>query len=65
MESANRQLKLLKADKDTLTADFTVNKHVPIQSLWDGGMDIVTRFVIALNVGTIGLVWWSFPTRCP
>jgi hypothetical protein len=32
MESANRQIKLLKADKDTLTADFTVNKHVPIQS---------------------------------
>lgn len=57
------KLKLFRGGKnDELTVEFTMPKAVSFQSLWAAGMHFSVRFVVALNVGSLGFFWWYLPT---
>jgi AbiV family abortive infection protein len=59
----SEKLKLFKGGKsDDLTVDFTMPKAVAFRSLWSAGMHFSVRFVVALNVGSLGYFWWYLPT---
>jgi len=50
------------ANKNELLVQFTLQKTIPVQLLWQSGMDLSTRIVLALNIGTVGFFWWYLPS---
>ena len=58
-------LKLYAVDKkkDQLLVEFTLPKQVSIHALWWVGLGAIRRFVVALNIGTMGFFWWYVPEQ--
>jgi len=53
-------VKLLEGDKKKreLIAEINLPATVPLQGLWPAGYGLVTRLVLALNIGSMGFFWW-------
>jgi AbiV family abortive infection protein len=49
-------------NKQELIAQFTLTSEVPLQAIWQAGLQISTMFLIALNIATLGFFWWYVPT---
>lgn len=41
--------------------EFTALDNIPVQALWDYGLTASRAFLIAFNVVSQGLFWWTFP----
>ncbi|MCE5325293.1 MAG: AbiV family abortive infection protein [Planctomycetaceae bacterium] len=56
-------IKLVPVDtkKDEVLVEFTLPKCIPVHGVWSVGMDMSRKFVIALNIGTMGFFWWHMP----
>lgn len=50
------------ANKKEILVQFTLLKTIPVQLLWQSGMQISSMIVVALNIGTVGFFWWSLPS---
>jgi len=49
--------------KNELIVEFRLPKSVPLQALWWTGWGAVRRFIVALNVGSMGYFWWYVPRQ--
>jgi AbiV family abortive infection protein len=47
--------------KKAVVVEFTALDNIPIQALWNYGLTVSRAFLIALNVVSRGLFWWTFP----
>lgn len=55
-------IKLLPAgDKHDLIVHLTLPARVPLNIVWQSGLQMSTLFVVALNIGTFGLFWFHRP----
>ncbi len=43
--------------------EFSLPKAIPVQSVWSEGLTLANRFIIALNIGTLGYFWWYLPSH--
>ena len=59
----SRWIRLIPVDrkKNELIVEFTLPKCIPVAGVWSAGMELSTKFVIALNMGTLGFFWWYIP----
>lgn len=49
--------------KNQLLMEFTLPKSIPVNSLWWAAWGVARRFVVALNIGTMGCFWWYIPEQ--
>jgi AbiV family abortive infection protein len=54
-------IKLSYAKKNELLVEFILKDNVPVEALWYFGWGIARRFVVGLNLGTMGFWWWRLP----
>ncbi|HEX5284061.1 MAG TPA: AbiV family abortive infection protein [Bryocella sp.] len=47
--------------RNELRIDLTFPKRVLVKALWQHSFDVVTRIVLALNIGCQGFFWWYLP----
>lgn len=64
----NSQVPLLQLfpgdnNKRKILVELTLPMSVPVQALWWAGWAYAQRFVVALNIGTMGFFWWYLPTQ--
>jgi hypothetical protein len=61
----NNQSKWIKlfstGDKKELLVQFTGPDHIPIQAVWQTGLQMSSMFLLALNIATAGYYWWYLP----
>jgi AbiV family abortive infection protein len=50
------------SNKHELLVQFTLTSDVPVQAVWQAGLQFSTMFLVALNIGTVGFFWWYVPT---
>ena len=50
------------ANKNEILVQFTLHKSIPVQLLWQSGMQLSSMIVLALNIGTVGFFWWYVPS---
>lgn len=48
-------------NKNDLICEFTFNKAIPLQKLFEIGWGISRTFVVAINVASKGFFWWHIP----
>ena len=47
--------------KNDFTVEFTLPNSISINSLYYAGWGIARKFVVAMNIGTMGFIWWYLP----
>ena len=47
--------------KGQLIAEFALPKRIPVQALWWTGWGASRKFIVALNIGSLGFFWWYVP----
>lgn len=50
------------ANKNEILVQFTLHKTIPVQLLWQSGMQMSSMIVLAFNIGTVGFFWWYLPS---
>ncbi|MFL6390280.1 MAG: AbiV family abortive infection protein [Terriglobales bacterium] len=55
-------IKLHRADTNAMFVEFTVPKGIHANGLYTAGYVNAVRFVVALNMGSLGLFYWYLPT---
>jgi AbiV family abortive infection protein len=53
----------VSSKKKELIIEFLLRDNVPIEALWFFGWGLARRFVVALNIGTMGFWWWRLPDQ--
>lgn len=48
-------------DHQELVVDLVLPKAVPLEAVWFSGWGYSRRFVLALNIATLGFFWWQVP----
>jgi len=59
----SKWIKLTRATSNELIVDMTLPKIVSMPSLWGSSYALAQRFLLALNIGTMGFFWWSPRTQ--
>ncbi len=49
------------AKKDELFLDLTIHDNVTLPNLFDAGMQLSKLCIAALNIGSLGLIWYDWP----
>jgi AbiV family abortive infection protein len=49
--------------KNQLLAEFTLPKSISVHQLWWAGWGVARKFIVALNIGTLGCFWWYVPEQ--
>jgi AbiV family abortive infection protein len=49
------------AKKNDFLVEFTLPNAVSVNSLYYAAWGLARKFVVAMNIGTMGYVWWSLP----
>ena len=57
------KLQAVSKKKDQLFVDIILEDNVPLEAIWYLGWGVARRFVIALNIGTMGFWWWRKPEQ--
>jgi AbiV family abortive infection protein len=61
----NEQVKWVKlhptTDKTELLVEFLLPAKIPVNELWQTGLQMCSMFVVALNIATVGYFWWYLP----
>ena len=52
---------LAGAKKDQLFLDLTIHDNVTLPNLFDAGMQFSKLCIAALNIGSLGLIWYDWP----
>jgi AbiV family abortive infection protein len=48
-------------DKSELLVEFLLPAKIPVNELWQTGIQMCSTFVVALNIATVGYFWWYLP----
>lgn len=51
------------AKKDELFLDLTIHDNVTLPNLFDAGMQFSKLCIVALNIGSLGLIWYDWPRQ--
>jgi len=61
----NEQVKWVKlyptTDKSELLVEFLLPAKIPVNELWQNGIQMCSMFAVSLNIATVGYFWWYLP----
>lgn len=58
-------IKLLPVNnkKNEILVEFILPKNIPVHALWWAGWGIARKFVVSMNIGSLGYFWWYVPQQ--
>jgi len=48
-------------DKTELLVEFLLPAKIPVNELWQAGIQMCSMFAVSLNIATVGYFWWYLP----
>jgi len=48
-------------DKSELLVEFLLPAKIPVNELWQTGIQMCSMFAVSLNIATVGYFWWYLP----